>query len=107
MESNFKKCYKKTNHDSLMMNGTGIWAKIDFNEQKKLYEVISPTTFNEIWMFCESTYYPSKTKSQDICAVADGIYQKYLADLGKVNPRIAKYADRIKAFGSFNAIDIQ
>ena len=103
----FENCYKKTNHDSLMMQGTGFWEKIDFAEQKKLYEKISKTTFDKIWMYCESTYYPSKTKSQVICAVALGKYQNYLADLGKVNPRIAKYADRIQASGAFSGFDIQ
>ena len=107
MKSDFKNCFKKTNHDSLMMNGTGIWAKIDFDEQKKLYEKISPKTFNKIWMYCETTYFPSEIKSQDICAVAMGKYQNYLADLGKENPRIGKYADRIEASGDFNGFDIQ
>ena len=105
-ESDFKNCYKKTNHDSLMMNGTGIWAKIDFEEQKKLYDKISKKTFDEIWMYCESTYYPSKTKSLDICPVTDGKYQSYLTDLGKENPRIGKYAARIQASGNFNGLDI-
>jgi hypothetical protein len=89
-----------------MMNGTGIWAKIDFEEQKKLYDKISKKTFDEIWMYCESTYYPSNTKSQDICAVTDGKYQSYLSDLGKVNKRIGKYADRIEASGTFSGLDI-
>ena len=100
-------CYKQANHDSLQANGTGIWTKIDFKDQKKFYEQISQSTFNEIWMYCESTYYPSEIKSKDICAVATGKYQKYLSDLGKTNPRIAKYADRIEASGDFNGFDIQ
>ena len=27
-------CYKQANHDSLQANGTGIWTKIDFKDQK-------------------------------------------------------------------------
>ena len=103
----FEHCYKQTNHDSLMMQGTGFWGKIDFAEQKKLYEKISKTTFDKIWMYCESTYYPSETKSKDICAIALEKYQNYLADFGKVIPRIAKYADRIQASGDFSGFDIQ
>ena len=107
MSSEFQVCYEKTKHDSLQAAGIGIWEKIDFNEQKKLYERISESTFNEIWMYCESTYYPSKTKAKSLCAVATGKYQKYLADLGKANPRIAKYAERIQASGDFSGLDIQ
>lgn len=106
-DKDFDQCYKTINHDSLMMQGTGIWEKIDFTEQKKLYENISKTTFDKIWMYCESTYYPSETKSKAICAVATGKYQNYLADLGKVNPRIAKYADNIQASGIFSGLDLR
>ncbi|WP_458626403.1 hypothetical protein [Winogradskyella sp. PC D3.3] len=106
-DSDLKKCFRKINHDSLTASGTGIWARIDFEEQKKMYNRISPSTFDKIWMYCESTYYPSGTKSKDICAVAFGKYQNYLAELGKSNPRIAKYADRIQASGAFNGFDIQ
>jgi len=104
-DSDFKTCYEKTNHDSLQANGVGIWTKIDFNEQKKLYKKISESTFNEIWMFCETTYYPKKIKAKSICAVATGNYQNYLADLGKKNPRIAKYAEKIEASGDFSLFD--
>ncbi|WP_214114657.1 hypothetical protein [Aequorivita echinoideorum] len=103
----FEKCYKKTNHDSLQAEGKGFWSQIDFEKQKEFYKRISPSTFDEIWMYCESTYYPSETKADDICAVATGNYQKYLADFGKSNPRIAKYAERIKASGDFGGFDIQ
>jgi len=105
--SEFQDCYEKTKHDSLQASGVGIWTKIDFNEQIKLYDRISKSTFNEIWMYCESTYYPSKIKAKSLCAVSTGKYQKYLTDLGKTNPRIAKYADRIQVSGDFNSLDIQ
>ena len=105
--SDFKTCFEKTNHDSLQANGVGIWEKIDFNEQKKLYKKISESTFNEIWMFCETTYYPSKIKAKSLCANAIGKYQKYLADLGKTNPRIAEYAHKIEASGDFSGMSLQ
>ncbi|WP_445716891.1 hypothetical protein [Flavobacterium sp.] len=103
----FENCYKKTNHDSLMLQGNEFWEKIDFVEQKKLYERISKTTFDKIWMYYESTYFPSKTKSQDICLATLGKYQNYLIDLGKRNPSIAKYADNIQASGAFSQFYIQ
>ncbi len=107
MDSDFKTCYERTPHEYLIASGNGFWTNIDFDEQKKLYDQISKSTFNEIWMFCESTYYPSKTKAKDICAVSTGKYQKYLSELGKKNPRIAKYAERIQASGDFGSFDIQ
>ena len=103
----FAKCYKQTNHDSLQAEGKGFWTKIDFEKQKELYVRISTSTFNEIWMYCESTFYPSETKAKSLCANATGNYQKFLADLGKSNPRIAKYTERIEASGDYNGLDIQ
>lgn len=100
----FKSCFKEINHDSLEALGSGVWEKIDFDKQKELYKKISQTTFSEIWMFCETTYYPSKTKAQSLCAVATGKYQKYLSDIGKSNPRIAKYAEQMEASGDFNGL---
>ena len=107
MDSDFKTCYERTPHEYLLATGNGFWTNIDFEEQKKLYDRISESTFNEIWMFCESTYYPSKTKAKDICAVVNGKYLKYLFDLGKKNPRIANYAKRIEASGDFSSLDLQ
>ena len=105
--SDFKTCFEKPNHVSLQANSLGIWTKIDFNEQKKLYKKISESTFNEIWTFCETTYYPSKIKAKSLCAVATGKYQKYLTDFGKTNPRIAEYAKKIEASGDFNGLYLQ
>ena len=103
----FKKCYRQTNHDSLQANGEGFWAKLSFEKQKTLYKEIPQSVFNEIWMYCETTYYPNKKKAKSICANAFGKYQNYLSDLGKTNPRIARYAERIKASGDFNGLDLQ
>lgn len=55
----FKQCFQQTNHDSLKANGAGFWTRIDFKKQKTLYEQIFKSTFDEIWMYCESTYYPN------------------------------------------------
>jgi len=104
--SNFKKCYKKIPHEHLEATGAAFWTNIDFEKQKELYENISKSTFDKIWMFCKSTEYPSGKESKHLCAVANGHYQKFLADFGNKNTRIAKYADRISASGDFNGLDI-
>ena len=107
IDSDFKTCYERIPHEYLEAIGIGFWTHINFEEQKNIYDQISKSTFNEIWMFCESTYYPSETKTKEICAVSSGKYQKYLSDLGKKHPRIAKYAERIQASGDFNSFDIK
>ena len=104
-DSDFKTCYEQTDHDSLLFNeGTGIWKNINFEEQKKLYERISKSTFNEIWDFCDITYYPSKTKTKFICVAYEGEYLNYLSDIGKVNPKVEKYVDELKATGDFHPL---
>ena len=107
MNSDFKACYEWTPHEYLMMTGNRFWKNIDFEDQKKLYAKISRSTFDAIWMFCETTYYPSKSKANELCSVAMGRYQQYLSELGKSNSRIAKYAEKIQASGDFYALDIQ
>ncbi|PZX53259.1 hypothetical protein [Algoriphagus chordae] len=107
MESDFKTCYERIPHEYLEATGSQFWTKIDFEDQKKLYEQISESTFNEIWSYCESKYYPSETVAESLCANPKGKYQGFLTELGKTNLFIAKYAKRIRAYGSFNTLDIQ
>ena len=104
-QSDFRKCYKRIPHDYLKAYGSGFWTNINFDQQKDLYNQISKKTFNEIWMFSTATFYPSGTKAKSLSAVALGKYQKFLEDFGKHNPRIAKYAERIKANGDFSGFD--
>lgn len=107
MDSDFKTCYERIPHEYLEATGTGFWININFEKQKELYEQISKSTFNEIWMLCESTYHPSEIKAKSLCANATGKYQKFLVDFGKTNPRIARYAEKIQASGDYNGLDIQ
>ena len=107
MDTDFKTCYARIPHEYLEATGNGFWANIDFEKQKELYEKISKSTFDEIWMLCKSTEYKTGKETKSLCANAIGKYYKYLADLGKKNPRIAKYAEQINASGDYNGLDIQ
>lgn len=107
MDSDFKTCYERTPHEYLEATGNGFWTNIDFEKQKELYGQISKSTFDEIWMFCKSTEYKSGKETKSLCANAIGKYYEYLVDLGKQNPRIAKYAERINASGDYSGLDIQ
>lgn len=100
-QADFKACFQQS------AKGNGFWTTIDFKKQKELYEKLTPSTFEAIWSYCESTYYPSKTKAQSLCANSSGRYQKFLAEVGKQNPRIEKYTRKIQASGDFNGWDIQ
>ena len=106
-ESDFKSCYKETNHDSLQALGIGLWNKINFGEQKTLYDRIAKSTFKEIWIICKSVNHKTDEEKKSICANAIGKYQKYLSDIGKQNPMIAKYAERINAYGDFPSLEFQ
>jgi len=105
INSDFKTCYRETNHDSLIDSGYGMDLKINFDKQKELYKQISKSTFNEIWRFSEYTNL-SGTKAKSIDLVSTGRYQKYLKDIGKTNKIIAKYAYKIEAVGTFMPQDI-
>ena len=101
MNSDFKNCYRETNHDSLVAIGYGIDLKINYDKQKELYNQISKLTFDEIWRISESTFYPSEKNVKNLDLVTTGKYLKFLTDFGKTNKRIAKYVKKIKATGSF------
>jgi hypothetical protein len=104
-DEDLRTCYERIPHDYLKAYGDGFWTNINFEKQKELYDQISKSTFNEVWMFSNATFYPSGTKAKSLSAVAKGKYQKFLADLGKRKPRIAKYAERISASGDFSGFD--
>lgn len=107
MDSDFKTCYERIPHEYLEATGNRFWTNIDFEKQKELYEQISKSTFDQIWMFCKSTEYKSGKETKSLCANAIGKYYEYLVDLGKQNPIIAKYAERINASGDYSVLDIQ
>jgi|GEM_PF-2106899 len=106
-DDDFKTCYQRIPLNFRETSNNSFWTLINFKKQENLYEQISESTFKEIWRFCESTYFPSQTKAQDICAVMNGKYQKYLSELARLNPRIAEYLMRIQASGDFGSFDIR
>ena len=106
-KDDFKTCFLQIPFKFTETSNNSFWTTINFEEQKRLYQQISESTFDEIWGFCKSTYFPSQTTAMDIFAITNGKYQKYLSDLAKTNPRVAEYLKRIEASGDFNNFDIQ
>jgi len=101
----FGDCFKKIPHDSLYAYGNPFWEQIDFEKQKDLYKNISKSTFNEIWEFCKTTYFKSGKVNRTVCS-SNGNYQNYLTELGKKNPKIEKYAERLLSAGDWSTGNI-
>jgi len=114
-QDNFAYSFRNQPQDYLERQGKAFWQKIDFNKQKKLYQSISKSTFDEIWTINKQTNFKkngkvyndsigffgifskrevlSVTKSLGVNAL--GKYCQYLTDFGKHNPKVAKYAKRL------------
>ncbi len=103
--ADFEKCFRQINYDSLISKGMTLSSKIDFEKQKKLYRDISSSTFDAIWMFCESFYHPTQTKAEDLCLSTNRKYLNYLKAYGRDNPKIADYSKRLEGSGDFNHFD--
>lgn len=103
----FEKGFRQINYDSLIRKGENISTKIDFEKQKNLYKEILPSTFNEIWIFCESFFPQTQAKAEDLCLETNGKYLEYLIAFGQDNPKIAEYSKRLQASGDFYQFDIE
>lgn len=106
MDSDFKTCFKRIPHEYLEATGNSFWTNINYEKQKKLYEQISKSTFDEIWDLCKSTYPESGIELSEICSKYNGKYQKYLIELGRHNETIKKYADRVTGAGDFSLFQL-
>ncbi|EDM43687.1 hypothetical protein SCB49_08853 [unidentified eubacterium SCB49] len=103
-EADFKSCYEKIPHDSLMAQGTPYWSQIDFQKQQVLYQNLLDTTQKEIWTFCKTIDRKTQLAYASICPAYDGRYQKYLLEFGLRNPYVAHYVDQLQKSGDFNML---
>ncbi len=78
--------------------------KISWKKQKKLYSIISASTFNKIWAICNSTYLASKPEYEHkmICFSQNPIIISFVKDLGKSNRFLENYAEKLEMVGGFN-----
>ena len=99
--TDFQTCFD--NLPNLVKNGySPILERLDFNSQNELYKSISKKTFNEIWMFCQTKNYQTKSEYESLCAAGYGKkYANYLTEIGKKNKSVAEYADRLIKSGDF------
>ena len=105
-KSDFKSCFSKILPDLLENGWQPILEKVDFEQQKELYNSISKSTFNEIWEFGKATYPDTGLELKSLGSKYNGKYQKYLTELGKSNAEIKKYADRLIAAGDFESMGL-
>lgn len=104
--SDFKTCFSKILPELLESGWQPILEKVDYEQQKELYNSISKSTFNEIWEFRKSTYPDTGLELKTLSSKYNGKYQKYLTELGRNNTEIKKYADRLIAAGDFESMGL-
>jgi len=103
-EKVFKKCFKN-NHDFTAANGFDpIIENIDFSEQKKIYSLISKSTFDEIWNFGKQTrkINGKYVNYKSIGFNGSGKYYDYLLDLSRNNRFVQEYLESISNTGTFD-----
>ena len=105
-DDNFKNCFSEMLPELIEFGWQPILDKVDYNRQKKLYESISLSTFNEIWEFQKITYPKSENELKSIASKYNGAYQKYLTELGEKNSQIKKYAEQIISAGAFESMGL-
>ena len=75
-----------------------ILDNVDFNTQKKLYNSISQSTFEEIWMFGKDIYPETGLVLKGLGSKYNGNYQKFVAELRKNNKELKDYAEKSAGF---------
>ena len=104
--SDFKTCFSKILPDLLEYGWQPILDNVDFEKQKELYNSISKSTFEEIWVFGKATYPETGLEFKSVGSKYNGKYQKYLSELGKNNNEIKDYADRLIVAGDFESMGL-
>lgn len=105
-ESDFKICFTEFFSQLSKNEQNPIWDNIDFSQQQKLYNSISQSTFDEIWMFGKSTRATDKMDFKSIGSRFNGKYQKFVEQVGKDNEGVKKYAEHLTGYGNFEGISM-
>ncbi len=104
--SDFKTCFSEILPDLLEYGWQPILDKVDFDKQKELYNSISKSTFEEIWIFRKATSHETGLELKKVSSKYNGKYQKFLSELGKNNNEIKDYTDRLIGFGDFESMGL-
>lgn len=83
--------------------------KIEIEKQRKLFENINESTYNEVWYESKGTAYKSyegkdfrePISFKSLSANAQGKYAKYLQKIGRKNKVVKKYVEKLQASGDF------
>ncbi|MEL0644392.1 hypothetical protein V6251_08360 [Olleya sp. Ti.3.14] len=102
--SDFKTCFNKILPELLENGLFSLLERIDYQNQKELYDSISESTFNEIWGFGKETYRDTGLELKSLSSKYNGKYQKFLTELGRTNNELKEYADRVIGAGDFESM---
>jgi hypothetical protein len=80
--------------------------KVDFQKQKEMYNLISKTTFNEIWNITLMKKFKDSTEYKSLTPNLEGKYLTYLKDVGIKNKYISKYAKMTYSIGDFESMSL-
>jgi hypothetical protein len=100
----FEGCIKNSLPDLADWKQSYIQDKISWRKQKKLYSKISDITFNKIWSLCKNwrTLEP-KYEYESICFSQKDNFSSFLKSLGKSNPYLAGYGEKLEGVGAFES----
>jgi len=96
----FKTCFEKELPYMYEYGFDSIVKRVDFEEQKKIYETISASTFNEIWGYAKKWKDVNQAPTYKWLSVKNyGNYLNFLLEVGKKNEFIFKYGDFLLSAG--------
>lgn len=75
---------------------------VNFNSQKNIYDSISESTFNKIWLFNKSYDFEESTIKKRLGFKYEGNYNSFLKDVAKNNSIINEYIDILESAGDFS-----
>jgi len=75
---------------------------ISFEAQKKIYDEISQSTFNQIWAIGKTWEHNSTDTLKYLFLNEKGKYIKFLKEFGTVNPFVEGYYDSFKLIGDIS-----
>lgn len=82
--------------------------KISWRKQKKIYSIVSDSTFSKIWGFCKITLLGVEPnyKYESICFSYNKTFIEFVRSLEESNDAIKGYADKLESIGSFTPLKL-
>lgn len=98
----FEKVFNETLVLYLKNQNRDNFYNINFNNQKNLYNSISESTFNKIWLFNKSYDFEETTINKRLGFKNEGNYNSFLKDVAINNSIINGYINILESAGDFS-----